>query len=247
MSTEPLRGSTVLPVPTTKSVASQAKSTESLSMSTELTITSEPVTSTARADVVEIIPPEIGPSFQPLRCTLASVLSCLHTCFPPQPGTDTNCALATEVTSTLLDGSHGTCMRPFQFSSLLMMSFDTADTQGSSLIHIQITGDGLDCVQPSTLVYVDLLDAVSGMTISNKINKQECPFMKNSHNTGLVTCTYECRPFPSCQGPMRFGVQVKRLSWLAQSQSLEQLCDIQTLVWIWQFFVPQLIIHGMDQ
>ena len=101
-----------------------------------------------------------------------------------------------------------------------------------SLIRIQVTGDGLDCLQPSTLVYTDLSVSSAPATISNYMNKQECGFERSSNSQNPVTCTYECLSFIPFHVSVRFGVQVQRLSWLARSQNLEQFCDIQAFMWV---------------
>ena len=228
--TESLTRSTIPSPPSITPAASQVRPTEA--RRTEPAITSIPAATTADPDILHTTPSETEPSFQQLTCTVASVTNSLGTCPPLQPNTDTSSALATKVASTLLDDNHVTCIRPFQFDSQLHMSFDIKDTRASSLFNIQVTGEGLHCSQPSTVVHLDLAEALGPTTTTSYISKQECPFEKSSYNAHLVTCTYNCHALASCEGSVRFGVEVKRISWLANSQRLEQLCDIRAFAWM---------------
>ena len=171
------------------------------------------------------------PSFEQSPCNLAPVNS-VETYPDLQPSTDADPALFNEVTSVLFDDDFTTCMRPFQFHSLLRLALDTPTTMGPSLLRFQIVGEGLDCIQPSTLVYLYLSEIAGSETLKRNINRQECPSMQSNPNTDLVTCTYECQPLLPFNGSVRFGVEVQRLSWLARSQHLQQLCDIRVFIWI---------------
>ena len=119
-------------------------------------------------------------------------------------------------------------MKPFVLNPQFVLSADTGDVQDSSLVQIQVTGKGMDCVQPSALVYMDL--TTNAETILTGINKQECPFMEYINNGSLETCVYECRPLVQCMGPARIGVEVQRLPWLTRSHRLDELCDVRAFI-----------------
>ena len=202
----------------TRPGASQEITAESLTESPELTIT-------ANSNIFGT-----DSLFQQSTCSLASVITSIESCPPLQPSTETSSTLTTEVISTLLDDSFATCMRPFQFSSELRLGINISGTWDSNLLRIQITGRGLDCLYPSTLVYVDVR-----MASTHSIIKQECQFVgSNFHaNLTLATCAYECHPVVLMEHPVpRFGVDLQRIAWLSSSQNLEQLCDIQAFMLI---------------
>ena len=182
------------------------------------------------SDNVTFITPGIQPSYQQSPCTLAPIP--LETYPALQPSTASSPTLAAEVVSTLFDDNFDTCMRPFQLHSMLRLAIGTRNMKGSSLLRFNITGEGLDCVQPSTLIYLDLANAGETEALQLNINKQECPCIESSPNAGLMTCIYECRSIVPMRGSVPFGVEFQRLSWLTWSQHLEQLCDIRAFVWI---------------
>ena len=196
------------------------------------TTSSSPVTQ-PRSDTISPITSEAVPSYKQSCCTLVSAFTNENICHPRQPGIDNSTVLASEVISALLDDNPITCMRPFQLHTQLSLALDTLETQGSSLIHIKVTGERLDCTQPSTMVFMDM--TMNPETLSNNANKQECPFVGSNGSENQVTCTYECRPHVPCDGSLRFGLQVQRLSWLARSQQLDQLCDIRTDIYWFRF------------
>ena len=218
---------TVQPMETTPPGASQEATTQVLPETTG--------SGGGGAITTGAVPPTVStkyPSLQQLPCTLAAAITSMESCPPAQPAIDTNSPLSDQVTSALLDDDIASCMNPFQSHSQLRLAVDAQDTQGASLLRIQVAGHGLDCVYPSTLVYVDIDSTQVQGTVAPKILKQECLYVSNSLEQELVTCTFECRPLLSCNGSARFGVQLERISWLTQSQSLDQLCDIRAFVWI---------------
>ena len=189
-----------------------------------------PVVTTVGSDITPTIISRSDTSMEWANCTLSSVTTSFVSCTPLQLSRHPDSTFAVEVASTLPDGDLVTCTRPFQNNSQLRLAIHT---RCFSSIRIQVTGEGLDCMQPSTLVYVDLPTQQGAGTPTDNIDIQECPLRGNSHSQTLVTCTYECRPLVPCDSSMSFGVQVQRLSWLARSQHLEQLCDIRAFIWIW--------------
>ena len=146
---------------------------------------------------------------------------------PLRLSADNSSILSTEITS-LLDNDLSTCMKTFVLNPQMVLSVDTGDVHDSSLVQIQVTGKGMDCVQPSALVYMDL--TTNAETILTGINKQECPFMEHINNGTLVTCVYECRPLVQCLGSARIGVEVQRLPWLTRSHRLDELCDVRAFI-----------------
>ena len=225
---------TVTPTQTTSYDISQAIITEPLTTKTkpDISITTAPMPTKAEPAVTTPITSATDHSFQRSSCTIASAITSPWICPPLQPAADTSSNLSTRITSVLLDNKSDTCMKPFQFDFLLRLALDIQDIRGSSLVRIKVTGEGLDCVQPSTLVYMDLAANQAAASASNNMKKQECPLEGSNNSLNLVTCTYECRPLVPCDGSVRFGVQVQQLSWLTRSQYLEQLCDIRAFVWI---------------
>ena len=189
----------------------------------DTTITPVPTAlTTVQPDIAPPVTSVVNSSSHQSSCTLVSVITSPETCPQLQPGADISTSLATEVTSALFDDTLDTCMRPFRYYSTLHLTMDMQCMQGS-LIRIQVTGDGPDCLQPSTLLYTDLSVNSAPATISNYMNKQECGFERSTNSQNLVTCTYECQPLIPCYISVRFGVQVQRISWLARSQNLEKL------------------------
>ena len=203
--------------------------TESLTTSMNTAVTAAPTSTAASSETVPSNLSGNPPPYQLSKRTLATATNSAKTspCLPPN--VDSSPELVTEVISDLLDDNLTTCMKPFQLFSLLRLAINTEDTWGS-LLRIQVTGEGLDCLQPSTQVYMNL--TWYPVTDINKVSKQECPFVEVSHNENLITCNYECRPAVPCVGPASFGVQVQRLSWLARSKHLERLCDVRSFIWI---------------
>ena len=222
-----------LPTETRVLAASQTTATESVTETMALGITHAPAATTSGLSRVSSNVSRTEPLFRQTICTLVAVMNSVQTFSSPQPSAGTTVGFANEITAALLDDDLDTCMRPFQLSPLLRLFVDTHDTLGSFLLRIQITGDGLDCAQPSTLVYIDSVIILGMGEFAQGINKRECPFIRSSHSADLrlVTCTYECRPLVPCEGSVHFGILVQRLSWLVQSQFLEQLCDLRAFVW----------------
>ena len=218
--------------PETSTVASTAMTTESLTKSTALAATFAPAISSATSAFVLPITPGANPSFQQTICTLVSAITSPEICPCLQSSAGTNSTLATEVTAALLDDNLVTCMRPFQRHSQLHLSINTHATRGSSLLRIQVTGEGWDCLQPTTLVYLDFIHTHGTAKDTQNITKRECPFAWSDKNADplLVTCTYECRPAIPNEGPLRFGVLVQRLRW--SGHHLGKLCNIRAFVWI---------------
>ena len=202
--------------------------TKSMTKNTDFALRSDSATTTSTTDTDgPLIDFATGSSFRQVSCSLTEDTIFLKNCLPYQTNTDTSSILVAEIASALLDGDFTTCIRPFQFNSLLPVVANTQNTRGSSLLRIQVTGKGLDCAQPSTLLYVDL-----EATKAYKAIKQECPFVKSNHSADLSTCDYECQPLVLSENSMRFGMRVQRLAWLARSHQLEQLCDIRAFIWL---------------
>ena len=167
---------------------------------------------------------EREPSFRLSPCTLATASAALEICATSQPTFNANSALADQIKSTLLDDDLSSCMNPFQSRSQMLL---VVTTQASSLLRIQVAGHGLDCLHPSTVVYMDIGTTPGQGTVTHEIQKQECLYVSSSLEGELVSCIYECRPLFPCNGSARFGVQFERFSWLPRSKSLKQLCDIR--------------------
>ena len=196
----------------------------------DLPIRSTPAPLTTRPDNVTS---ETHPSYQQTSCSLAPDFSFLENCPALKPSTTNNPHLATEVYTTLLDDNFATCMTPFQVDSLLRLALNAWDTMGSSVLRFQIVGKDLECVQPTTLVYLDLAVTSGTAPFKPNINYQECPLVRSSLHINLTTCTYECRPLVPCKHPALFGVEVQHFPWLPRNQHLVQLCDIRAFVWKW--------------
>ena len=196
-----------------------AWTTESTTHNTDLRTTSEPETTA---------------SGQQPCCSLVSATTSFKSCHLPTT-TDTSSSLAREVTSAILDDDLNTCMRPFQSYLQLRLVIDALGNKNTALLYIQVTGEGLDCFQPSTLVYIEAAVSRERAVVSHKVDKQECPFIASNYSADpiLVTCTYECRLLNLCGGSVRFGVQLQRLNWLDRSQHLKRLCDIRASILIW--------------
>ena len=207
--------------------------------SSNLAATSQPPAATTLPPAATTQPP-VATTQPPVATTqppVATTLPPAATTLPPdpsfqlsplQPSADTSFIMAAEM-RPLLDDGLTTCMEPFKSRSQLRLIVDTVDTGvSSSLLQIWITGDRMDCTQPSTLVYMELKTSV---TVINSINSLECPFVRSSQNISLVTCIYECLSPIQCQSSARVGIQVRRLSWLSRSQQLERLCDVRAFIW----------------
>ena len=219
---------TAPPSQTTTSGGSQTVITESLTTSMDIITITAPAVTAVDAEITSTIISRTDPSFQRSNCTLASATNSIETCPPLHQSSHANSELADEVASTLLDDDLTTCMRPFQNDPQLQF---TINTQGSSLLRIQVTGEGLDCLQPCTLVFLDLSGNLGEATITHRMNKQECLLWASSHSQNYMTCTFECRPLVPCDGSLLIGVQVQNLSWLSRSQNLKQLCDVRAFSW----------------
>ena len=195
-----------------------------------LPITSSPAVSQSGSDMNSILTSETVPSYQLSNCTLFAASSSVNTCPNLQPDVDISLALAYEIPSTLLDDDLTTCLRPYQVYHRLSLALDIQCTWRSPLLRIHVTGEGLDCTQPSTVVYLDLKE--NPAALSNNVSKQECPFMSSNRSEAFATCIYECRRLNPCDSSVRIGLLVQRFSWLARSQHLERLCDIRAYIWI---------------
>ena len=209
---------------TTTSGGSQTMITESLTTSMDTMSMSPTVDTAVGSEFTSTIISTSEPFFQQSKSTLVSATNYFETCPPLHQSSQTKSTLSVEVSSTLLDDNFTTCMRPFQNDSQLRLIFNI---QGSSLLHIQVTGRGLDCVQPSLLVFMDLSASIGEALFTDSMNKQECQLWASSYRKKHMTCTYECLPHVPCDGSLFIGVQVQYLSWWTRSLNLEHICDIR--------------------
>lgn len=158
------------------------------------------------------------------NATVAIVSHAFVHCSALPSASVSNATLETLMTSQLLDSNLTTCLNPYDGSDQLQISLDVRGLAGH-YVWARMTGKGLHCKEPSTLVYSDVTDQLCE-------SPDNSPPMQCAHvETGVVadqtTCHYSCTSGVACGDSVRTTFRHQRIGWLPESQTLEELCDIQ--------------------
>ena len=163
-------------------------------------------------------------SYQPVSCSPVLAGETLS-CDPSATSSAIPAPLDSQVAS-LLDDNTATCFQPYDGRDVLVIVLETADIQLSQRLKIEVTGEGLDCLQPSTLVAKTL------NSISSGVKQRECPHIETLLSGVKTTCVYLCNIIQRCGGPTRITLQFRRIVWLPRSNTLSQLCDIRAFIFV---------------
>ena len=150
-------------------------------------------------------------------CNLTGHLLVAPSSHPPTPGGGA---------SLLFDEIYDTCIQPFDEQDSVLITFATPNTRFSSYVNVSVTGTGLECDQPTMLVFKSMKCGAMNAQL------EQCALSKTRRRLEQVECTYSCDVMSPCNGPAEVTLKMTSLPWLPGTTNIPQLCDIRAYMFI---------------
>ena len=125
--------------------------------------------------------------------------------------------------SVLFDGDHNTCYQPLDGQDTMLVMFDTSNTQSSPDVTVSIIGTGINCNQPSTLLFMSI-SCLSAKPTQCGLSRVE------DVQTGME-CSYICKIISPCDGSARVTLQMIHVTWLHGDTNVSQLCEVRAYIY----------------
>ena len=136
---------------------------------------------------------------------------------PPTPGGGA---------SLLFDEIYNTCIQPFDGQDSVLITFATPNTLSSPNVNVSIIGTGLECDQPTMLVFKTMSCGAMNAGL------EQCGLSKRRIRQRQVECRYYCDIFLPCNAPARISLKMTRTAWMGSIINMTQLCDIRAFMLI---------------